>query len=113
MNTDKQKTLKQVRDTLNTVTSLLPDLPVNSRERDKLEDAVDELEALLRKMINEDIVGITNELQNSAVKLQVLSDNLKSVNHELNTLSDKIEKTSQIVKAIADVASFAGSSGLI
>jgi predicted phage tail protein len=113
MNTEKLNTLKQVRETYNIITVIIPDLPANSLEREKLEEAGNELESLVWNIIHEDIASVTDQLQNSAAKLQNISDNLKSVNDNLNDISEKIEKTSKVVKAIADMASIAGSAGLI
>ena len=113
MNTEILSTLKQVRATLNLITEKIPDLPANSEERNQLEEAVTEMEALMWKMIHSDIVAVTEDLQSSAAKLKDISGKLKSVNDELNDISLKIEKTSVVVKAIADIASIAGSAGLI
>jgi seryl-tRNA synthetase len=113
MNTEKFNALKQVRETLNTITAKLPDLPANSVERDKLEDANAELEALVWQIIHEDIVAINDQLQGSAFKLKEISEKLKDKNDDLNEICMKIENASKVVKAIADIASIAGNAGIL
>jgi hypothetical protein len=113
MNTEKINTVKQAREALNAVNISIPDYGIGSIERTKLEDASIELETIIWKIINDDIVVVSSELRISVARLKDISNDLKATNNKLNDISQRIEKVSQVVAALVDIVSIAVSAGII
>ena len=113
LNSEKTETIRQVREVLNSITVKIPDFPLHSIERNKLLESSTELETVLLKIIEQDILLICIELSVSGARLKDVAAELSSINEKLSSISQEIKKVAQTIARLVEIAGAASTLGII
>lgn len=113
MNTEKINAYKKIVETLKEVNALRTFDNAGTPERVELDKAALILEELSWKIISEDLSRLLDAVSYKANELKDLGKKIKEKYQRLINISEKIEKTADVIGVLVDIITKALAVGLI
>ncbi len=113
MNTEKINTYKKIVETLKEVNDLRTFNNAGTPERAELDRAALMLEELSWNIISEDLTRLLDTVSYKARLLKDISKEINEKYHQLKNISEKIEKTADVIGVLVDIITKALAAGLL
>jgi hypothetical protein len=112
-NTEKMKVLQLVREAKNEVWDAWYGGGLDSAQESTMEKLYDDLENIEDDLILSEISKRINKIRSSSKKLETVAKKIRKDIKKLKSIADKVDKVAKALKILVEIASKAGSLGVL
>ncbi|MCP4267016.1 MAG: hypothetical protein GY777_15840 [Candidatus Brocadiaceae bacterium] len=112
-NTEKMKVLQLVRETKNAIWDAWDGGGLDSAQESMMDKLYDDLDNLEDDLILSEISEHINKIRGCSKKLENVAKKIKKDIKKLKSIADKVDKVAKALKILVEIASKAGSLGVL